>query len=234
MKRLLLTLMAAMVLIAVAAFVFKFGQASGAASARLTTDIEEWTAAVQPQTARSLTVSASICTNDDCGFRRLLKVWHALDTAQSAYRRPAPSVSVLVLSNEQLNNALSESSRAYVRLLPVLHGALDAQDLQFEDYLLMRIELAKGLGGGETNEHAKFFVYSVGQQARALQDFFQPRDASAGSMVKFKDTACRDLLLDYLKKGQHVSADEEHWIGIDGPGHLAMHGTSNWKRRVGP
>jgi hypothetical protein len=234
MKRLLLALIAAVALIAVAAIAFKIGQASGAASARLTRDLEEWTAVVQPRIAQSLAVSASICTNADCGFRGLLKVWHALDTAHSAYQRPAPPVSVLALSKEQLSNAVTESSRTYVRLLPVLHGALDAQDFQFEDYLLMRSEVAKCIGVGETNESVKFFIYSVGQQTRALQDFFQPHDASAGSRLKFTDSACRDLLLDYLRKGQHVSADEEHWIGIDGPSRLAMHGTSNWKRRGGP
>jgi len=225
MKRLFFGVLALVVLGLLICVVVNFGHGSARKSGNSAGNNEGWLMVINPG-ATSSTPQSCICTNADCGFEALLRIWHALDSAHSVYEAAAPGI-----AKKQIDEILTASSRNYPRSLPVLHGALEAHDLQFQDYLAMRSSVAKAIAG-DTNVNCKAFVYSVKQQNDAMRDFFQQRAVSGKRSLKFTDAACRDLLLEYLRSGLHTSADEEHWIGVDGPSRLAMFGagTSNQTR----
>jgi hypothetical protein len=214
-------------LVLVAGYVcFSLGYRSGLVSQAFSVKVLEWSRLGRETTATNLVVNSysGNCTNSECGYARLVRIWIVMDNASSDYRNQ-PFIKRRLLGITAGSRAGSPDPRnSYVRLLPVLKGALDHEQITFTEYLSLRRDVQRRLEVGMRGPHTAKFSASVGDQERVFEQLYGSQHSSGRPRFSTFDDSCRDSLLSYLEGGQHVSAPEEHWIGIEGPIYLLSHG----------
>lgn len=181
-------------------------------------ELQEWAVLVRRNGAelRPITVTAA-CTTPNCGFAKLHRILMALDSAHELYSRTRselelerrktldrPRVRQLV---QEVRAWVKNSSPRYPQLLPILNVTLAAEDMTFRDYLALYQQVGRVI-----------LPSLDASKALAFEEMRMPPSTAKPSEWQLDDAACRDSLVEYFNKSNHLG--EETWLNLLGSVYL--------------
>jgi hypothetical protein len=176
-------------------------------------ELEEWAVLVRRDGAELRPVSVTKgCTDPNCGFATLHRIWATLDNAHELYRKPRSDLGWergKVLGRPALNQLIQEA-RAWVKnlrprypqLLPILNVTLSAEDITFRDYLVLHRQVRTAILPFLSGATADAFGPTLPDNR------VRPRADARG--WNLEHNGCRDAFIQFVDKS--APRGEELWM----------------------
>ena len=184
-----------------------------------------WSALVNIRPRESACTNVSNCGVTNCGFHTLLRIWHQVDSAERVLNRPVEFTTDLPLVLAKKPKVVSELDEFRHALLPVLAGALGAEDVSFPDYLFLRKDVSNALKTATVEENLARFMSSVRvQEENFAETAARVKEAKPIPIRHFEfPAACQQAVLEYLKRGDHRSAYFDSFVAQFGPIYIPIY-----------